>query len=93
MKHVHVITFATNASLTKYEVKMAEYRTRSFLVLQTNLKSRSIKKNAEKGQDQYPATLTKQPWSIRPVSNIVLLPCPTQLIELNLTLAQQWCDV
>ena len=28
-------------------------------------------------------------FALRPVSNVVLLPCRTQLIELNLTLAQQ----
>ena len=40
----HVITFATNASLTKYEVKIAEYKTSSVWFLKTKMKSRSIKK-------------------------------------------------
>ena len=31
--------------------------------------------------------------SLKPVSNVVLLPCRTQLLELNSTLARQWRDV
>lgn len=42
--------FATNASLTKYELKMAKYRTSSFLVLRTEMKSRSLKKMQKKNE-------------------------------------------
>ena len=36
-----VITLATNASLTKYEVKMAEYRTSSFLVFKDQVEAQA----------------------------------------------------
>ena len=45
-----VITLATNASLTKYEVKMAEYRTSSFLVFKDQVEAQVNKKMQKKDE-------------------------------------------